>query len=62
MASRVETLTPANTPRPISPYNHIAKAWQFITIGGTGGVNPATGELAPSENTPPMNWPGICVL
>lgn len=46
MASRVETFTPANTPCPIGPYNHIAKVGQFITIGGTAGVNPATGELA----------------
>lgn len=46
MSSRVETSTPANTPRPIGPYNHIAKVGQFISIGGTAGVNPATGELA----------------
>jgi len=44
--SRVETYTPPNTPCPIGPYNHIAKAGQFITIGGTAGVDPATGELA----------------
>src|SRR5512137_1037481 len=46
MSSRVKTSTPANTPRPIGPYNHIAKVGQFITIGGTAGVNPATGDLA----------------
>lgn len=46
MSPRVETSTPANTPRPIGPYNHIAKVGEFITIGGTAGVNPATGELA----------------
>jgi 2-iminobutanoate/2-iminopropanoate deaminase len=46
MTSRVETSTPANTPTPIGPYNHIAKVGQFITIGGTAGVNPATGQLA----------------
>jgi 2-iminobutanoate/2-iminopropanoate deaminase len=46
MSSRVETTTPANTPHPIGPYNHIAKVGQFISIGGTAGVNPATGELA----------------
>lgn len=44
--SRVETLTPPNTPRPIGPYSHIAKVGEFITIGGTAGVDPATGELA----------------
>jgi 2-iminobutanoate/2-iminopropanoate deaminase len=46
MSSRVVTSTPANTPRPIGPYNHIAKAGQFISIGGTAGVDPETGELA----------------
>jgi 2-iminobutanoate/2-iminopropanoate deaminase len=46
MVSRVETFTPANTPVPIGPYNHIAKVGQFITIGGTAGVNPGTGALA----------------
>ena len=46
MSSRVETCTPANTPHPIGPYNHIAKVGQFISIGGTAGVNPATGKLA----------------
>ena len=46
MANIVETFTPANTPTPIGPYNHIAKVGQFITIGGTAGVNPATGQLA----------------
>lgn len=46
MSSRVETSTPANTPHPIGSYNHIAKVGQFISIGGTAGINPATGELA----------------
>ena len=46
MTHTVETSTPANTPRPIGPYNHIAKVGQFITIGGTAGVNPETGQLA----------------
>ena len=46
MSSKVTTSTPANTPRPIGPYNHIAKVGQFISIGGTAGVDPATGELA----------------
>ena len=46
MTNRVETSTPANTPTPIGPYNHIAKVGQFITIGGTAGVNPATAQLA----------------
>jgi 2-iminobutanoate/2-iminopropanoate deaminase len=45
----VETSTPANTPTPIGPYSHIAKVGSFITIGGTAGVNPTTGELAGPE-------------
>ncbi len=43
---KVETSTPLNTPIPIGPYNHIARVGDFITIGGTAGVNPATGKLA----------------
>jgi len=46
MKNMVETSTPANTPTPIGPYNHIAKVDRFITIGGTAGVNPVTGQLA----------------
>ncbi len=46
MSPKVETSTPANTPDPIGPSNHIAKVGQFITIGGTAGVDPASGELA----------------
>lgn len=46
MSPIVETSTPSNAPTPIGPYNHIAKVGQFITIGGTAGVNPATGQLA----------------
>jgi 2-iminobutanoate/2-iminopropanoate deaminase len=49
MANIVETSTPANTPNPIGPYNHIAKIGPFITIGGTAGVDPATGQLAGSD-------------
>ena len=46
MANTVETSTPANTPKPIGPYHHIAKVGQFIHIGGTAGVNPVSGQLA----------------
>lgn len=46
MSPKVETSTPPNTPKPIGPYNHIAKVGQFISIGGTAGVNPTTGQLA----------------
>ena len=45
----VETSTPANTPEPIGPYNHIAKAGTMITIGAAAGVNPATGQLAGND-------------
>jgi len=43
---KVETSTPESTMTPVGPYSHIAKVGQFITIGATAGVNPATGELA----------------
>jgi 2-iminobutanoate/2-iminopropanoate deaminase len=43
---RVETSTPPGTPTPIGPYNHIAKVGSLITIGGTAGVDPATGRLS----------------
>ncbi len=46
MSSKVEWSTPPNTMTPIGPYSHIAKVGQFITIGATAGVDPATGELA----------------
>ena len=46
MTNTIETFTPPNTPTPIGPYNHIAKVGPFISIGGTAGVDPATGQLA----------------
>jgi 2-iminobutanoate/2-iminopropanoate deaminase len=46
---RVETSTPPNIPKPIGPYNHIAKVDTFISIGGTAGVDPATGQLGGSD-------------
>lgn len=51
MSFKVETFTPANTMEPIGPYSHIAKVGQFITIGGTAGVDPATGQLAGPDVT-----------
>ncbi|MFA6954508.1 MAG: Rid family hydrolase [Thermoanaerobaculia bacterium] len=47
--SIVETSTPPGTPIPIGPYSHIAKVGSFITIGGTAGVDPATGQLAGAD-------------
>jgi 2-iminobutanoate/2-iminopropanoate deaminase len=49
MKTRVETLTPPNTPKPIGPYNHVAKVGEQIWIGGTAGVDPATGQLAGAD-------------
>ena len=49
MSNKVETFTPPQTPEPIGPYSHIAKAGSFITIGGTAGVDPSTGKLAGSD-------------
>ena len=49
MSNKVETSTPPNTPKPIGPYSHIAKVGPFITIGGTAGFDPVTGELAGAD-------------
>jgi 2-iminobutanoate/2-iminopropanoate deaminase len=49
MSSNVETFTPPNTPKPIGPYSHIAKAGQFISISATAGVEPSTGQLAGTD-------------
>ena len=49
MTNTVETFTPPNTPTPIGPYNHIAKVGPFISIGGTAGVDPTTGQLAGAD-------------
>lgn len=49
MSTRVETSTPPNTMTPIGPYSHIAKVGEFITIGGTAGVDPQSGELVGAD-------------
>ncbi len=46
MSLKVELYTPANTMTPVGPYSHVANVGQFITIGATAGVDPATGDLA----------------
>ena len=46
---RVDTFTPPGTPQPIGPYSHISKVGTSITIGGTAGFDPATGELAGAD-------------
>ena len=49
MTNKVETSTPPDTMGPIGPYSHIARVGQFITIGATAGIDPATGELAGAD-------------
>lgn len=49
MPPDVETSTPPGTPTPIGPYSHVAKVGPFITIGGTAGFDPATGQLAGAD-------------
>ena len=49
--TKVDTSTPPNTPAPIGPYSHVAKVGPFITIGGTAGFDPATGQLAGEDVT-----------
>ena len=46
MSPVVETSTPPGTMTPIGPYSHIARVGNAITIGGTGGIDPATGKIA----------------
>ncbi len=47
--SRVGTYTPPGTPQPIGPYSHISKVGTSITIGGTAGFDPASGDLAGAD-------------
>jgi len=49
MSPKIETSTPLGTPAPIGPYSHISKVGQWITIGGTAGFDPRTGELAGTD-------------
>ncbi|WP_169543937.1 RidA family protein [Sneathiella aquimaris] len=42
---KVENTIPENIMKPIGHYSHVSKVGPFITIGGTAGVNPETGEL-----------------
>jgi 2-iminobutanoate/2-iminopropanoate deaminase len=51
MTNNVQTSTPPNAPKPIGPYSHIAKVGPFITIGGTAGFDPVTGQLAGDDIT-----------
>lgn len=46
MTPKIEFTTPPGTMRPVGHYSHIAKVGDWITIGATAGVDPATGELA----------------
>ena len=49
MSPKVETFTPPGTPTPIGPYSHISRVGHWITIGGTAGFDPVTGELAGAD-------------
>jgi 2-iminobutanoate/2-iminopropanoate deaminase len=46
---KVETFIPEGSVVPIGPYSHIAKVGETVTIGGLGGVDPATGQVAGVE-------------
>jgi 2-iminobutanoate/2-iminopropanoate deaminase len=41
----VETSIPPNTPAPIGPYSHVARAGDFIFISATAGIDPTSGRL-----------------
>ena len=43
---KIETFTPPGMFTPIGPYSHIAKAGPMVSISGTPGVDPATGQMA----------------
>ena len=45
MQRKVETSTPSDVMEPIGPYSHIARCGEFIMIGGTAGVDPATNAI-----------------
>ena len=45
MNHSLQTLIPANLPRPLGPYSHIAKAGQLITISAIAGMDPGTGKV-----------------
>jgi 2-iminobutanoate/2-iminopropanoate deaminase len=47
--TRVTTSIPPGTPQPIGPYSHIAMVGDLITIGGTAGFEPTTGQLAGTD-------------
>ena len=49
VSPHVTSSTPPGTPTPIGPYHHVAVVGSSITIGGTAGVDPATGRLAGSD-------------
>ncbi|WP_421881200.1 RidA family protein [Pacificispira sp.] len=46
MAPSVETMVPEGSPPLIGPYSHVAKAGNLIMIGGVGGIDRETGQLA----------------
>ncbi len=46
MPTQVQSITPDNFFPPIGPYSHMTVAGPFITISGTPGVDPRTGQMA----------------
>jgi 2-iminobutanoate/2-iminopropanoate deaminase len=46
MPSSVQTITPDHFFAPIGPYSHMTVTGPFITISGTPGVDPLTGQMA----------------
>lgn len=49
MAPDVKTLVPPNTPKPLGPYSHVAKAGSMISISATAGIDAATNELVSDD-------------
>jgi len=49
VSQSVETITLSHGPAPIGPYSHAACVGDFITLAGTAGVDPASGQLAGND-------------
>jgi 2-iminobutanoate/2-iminopropanoate deaminase len=49
MSTDVERFTPSQTHKPIGPYSHIVKAGEMISISGTAGFDPETGQLVGAD-------------
>ena len=49
MAPHVKTSVPPNTPKPLGPYSHVAKAGSMISISATAGIDAATNEIVSDD-------------